>query len=175
MADYRPFEPMVRGALAQADPQLARQNYDKLMGELDGRLGQLAALTSSVGVTLDLTIGSVDAVESWLCGSIERSTDDPQKLMPVWYSVANDVGLYIGEVATRNIAGLAWQFNENRASEGFQRHVIGEKSLPGGAGWTWDVSMSVVSLAYEVIDGKRPRLPFFSKVLRDLQGHFGAA
>jgi hypothetical protein len=104
---------------------------------------------------------------------VERSEQDPHKLVSVWYSVANDVGLYIGEVAIRNIAGLSWQFNENREAESFQRHVVGEKSRPAGAGWVWNVPMSVVSLGYEVIDGKHPRVPFFSTVLQDLLAHFG--
>lgn len=145
------------------------------MGELGGRLGQLASLVGSAEVVLNLSVESVDRIESWFCSHVERSEDDPRKLMPLWYSVANDVGLYVGEAAIHTIDGLAWQFNENSESEAFQRHVVGEKTRPGGSGWTWDVSMSVVSLGYEVIDGKRPRLPFFSTVIEDLMGHFGAA
>jgi hypothetical protein len=172
---YQAFEPTVGGPLAQASPGLARSSFEKLMAELDGRLAQLASLTGSAGVVLNLTVESVDALERWFCTTVERDERNPQKLMPIWYSVANDVGLYISEVAIRNIAGLGWQFNENSRAESFQRHVIGEVSQPGGAGWVWDVPMSVVSLGYEVIDGKRPQLPFFSTVLRDLEGHFGKA
>lgn len=123
--DYTPFDPGVRGPLEDLPRPSARRVYDRLMAAKTNRIEALRSLTAANGLDLGESDDSVNSLNEWFVQNVEPG-GDPTRLAPLWYSVAQDIGLFLGDLIIRRIGRpVHWAlFDGPRRSIAFQRPVL---------------------------------------------------
>lgn len=68
----------------------------------------------------------VQHLDDWFVSSVEPNSDGTGRLANVWYSVVNDIGLFLGERAIAHSGGtLRWEFfTAGKKDIAYRRHVI---------------------------------------------------
>jgi hypothetical protein len=88
----------------------ARAAFDRLMDARHERIALLRTLAAADGVDIDADDG-VQQLNDWFVASVKASPSNPKRLEPRWYSVVNDIGLFLGELAIARSGGkLRWEF-----------------------------------------------------------------
>jgi hypothetical protein len=117
-AVYELFDTGVDEQVRALPRREARAAYERLMGGKDGRLDNLRALLASDGV-------AIQRINDWFVATVEEDAEHPGWLLPRWYSVVNDLGLFLGDVMIQRNPGLHWTFNEwGPKSADYQHHVV---------------------------------------------------
>lgn len=125
LGDYRLFDPGVYGPLHEASRKEARAHYEKLMEEKEERRRELTALLSRHGVQLGDGDRSVQECNDWFRAGVEEEPGSPGRLAPVWYSIVNDIGLYLGDTLIKRAPSLHWElFIKGKSDAAYQRPVI---------------------------------------------------
>ncbi len=107
--DYEVFDPGVDRPLAQVGRKEARAHFDKLMAEKEGRKEQLAALVARDNITLGGDDDSVSALDHWYRDHVEPRPGQPELMVEEWYSVANDMAVFLGDLAITATPWLHWE------------------------------------------------------------------
>ncbi|MCL2780137.1 MAG: hypothetical protein FWD74_01360 [Actinomycetia bacterium] len=103
----------------------ARQVYKRCMATKEERIEGLRALVRTGGVELDSSDRAVQALNDWFLADVRADPDRPGRMLPIWYSVAHDIGLFLGEVMIARHPGLRWEFfTWGKKSIDYQKHVI---------------------------------------------------
>jgi len=102
---YEPYVPPHPGLLGEMTRADAKHCYQRLMAALPGRFEQLGGLLHANGLTLSDDDSDLDALESWFDAHVEPASEDSSRLANLWYSVVNDLGLFLGDVAIRRFIG----------------------------------------------------------------------
>jgi hypothetical protein len=77
------------------------------------------------GVRMDSTDDSIQRINDWFRACIAEDPHHPGRLMPDWYSLVNDLALYLGDVMIERNPELYWDlFVWGKTSVDFQSHVI---------------------------------------------------
>jgi hypothetical protein len=113
---YDVFDPGVDRPSAELPRKQARAAFDRLMAARDDRLVQLHRLAAANGVDLDAADG-VQRLNDWFVASVPPDPEGRGRLAKVWYSVVNDIGLFLGERAIAASGGkLRWEFCSPQAA-----------------------------------------------------------
>jgi len=168
MPDYTAHRPNFRRPISEATPEQARAEFAHVMANLDSRLAILASLVGGEGLRLDLSLSSVDGLEAWYVNNVEPHDPPNGRLASIWYGIAFDIGLYLGEVLIRAAPVLRWQVCADPVSDSFQRHVVGGINDDFGEPWYFDPWLTMSAMGHQVIDGKRPVLPYMSGLLAEM-------
>jgi hypothetical protein len=123
--DYKVYYPGTFGPLAELPRAEARKAFDKLMAERSARIEMLRQLLIVNGVQLAVSDQGIQKLNDWFHDNVEADSHLPGRLLPDWYSVVNDIALFLGDALIGRYPGLRWEFytwgNRNAS---YQRHVI---------------------------------------------------
>jgi hypothetical protein len=95
----RPHELLSRAA--------AKRTFVHLMAHKEERKAMLKALAAREGIDLTGDDDSIQALNDWLWRNVCRSADGKELAWP-WYSVCNDIGLFLGDELIRRAPHLRW-------------------------------------------------------------------
>lgn len=103
----------------------ARRAFDKLMEEKPARIEMLRGLLDANGVQLSGSDPGIQDLNDWFVANVEADPAKPGRLLPEWYSVVNDVALFLGDVVIERCPMLRWEFYIwGKKNVAFQRPVI---------------------------------------------------
>ncbi len=103
----------------------ARALFNSVMATKAVRVAGLLDLLGSNGVAADTTDDGIQAINDWFYQNVEGDPEAPGQMTPLWYSVANDLGLFLGDVMIERHANLRWEFfTWGKSSIVYQKHVI---------------------------------------------------
>lgn len=124
-SNYECFDPGVDRPLSEVTKAEAQKHYDHLMSQKSRRIAQLKDLLKHSGVDLNGDDSSIQKLNDWFFKNVEPSEKDPESLMPIWYSVVNDIALFLGEEIIRRAPNLRWQlFLSGKKNLSYQRPVV---------------------------------------------------
>jgi hypothetical protein len=105
------FDPgFAKGPLHEADRDAAEMHFFGLMEEKAARKRELAGVARhSGGFELDGSDASVAALDGWFRANVEADPDLPERLRPIWYAVARDIGLWLGDLLIKRHPQLEWR------------------------------------------------------------------
>ena len=124
-ADYEIFHPGVAGPLNTLPRAQARRAFDQLMNEKHNRVEMLRRLVKANGVDLSGSDDGLQNLNDWFRANVQADPGEPGRLLPVWYSVVNDVALFLGDAMIERCPGLRWEFfTGGKKDAAYHRHVI---------------------------------------------------
>lgn len=144
--------------------KVARQKFHSWMAERDERLEQLSKLMSINGIHLDTSVRKIQLLNDWYVHNVElkfpRARTDKWVLESVWYSVANDIVVFLGEAIFERQPELGWYFFTPRSTRasGYQNHVIsGYVNVDGvvDRSFYYNIADVVVSVGHTAAFGER--------------------
>jgi hypothetical protein len=165
---YRPDKSSLSVVSRLASSEDARRECSRVIASVDERIAELARVASPHGIALDLTLLSLTSLEAWFLESVQADPDRPERLDAVWYAVAHDVGLYVGETMVRAAPVYRWGLAEDPESQYFHRCVITGVPDTGGRMWEWDPGQTVGDLGHQKIAGFHLREPFIGPMVVEL-------
>jgi hypothetical protein len=144
----------VDGPLHEADRESARLHFLGLMELKEERKQELAKLVRhSGGFELDGTDESIRRLSRWFCEHVEPDPDDPDRLVADWYSVARDIGLWLGDLLIERHPQLEWRmFIWGKRDPSYQRPVIMGFEVPEPKHYE-DLEAGVVVTGMRVVKG----------------------
>lgn len=162
--DYEIYHPGVFGPLNTLPRREARRAFDTLMEAKPGRIGTLRRLLRANGVELAGTDAGVQGLNDWFRVSVEAGPDTPGRLLPEWYSVVNDVALFLGEVMIEHCPGLRWEFYTwGKKNVAYQRHVIMGFSRVPNPKYNIDIDAGVAAYGHRIV-ASRGSVPRYGRV-----------
>jgi hypothetical protein len=83
--------------------------------------------------------------------------------LPEWYSVVNDVALFLGDVILERCPGLRWEFfTGGKKDVAYQRHVIMGFSRVPNSKFNVDIDRNVATYAHRIV-ASRGSVPTYGK------------
>jgi hypothetical protein len=162
--DYEIYDPGVFGPLNALPRREARQAYNMLMEAKPGRIETLRKLLWANGVELASTDAAIQDLNDWFRDNVEADTGRPGSLLPGWYSVVNDVALFLGEVMIERCPGLHWEFFIwGKKNAAYQRHVIMGFSRVLNPKYEIDIDAAVAAYAHRIV-ASRGSVPHYGRV-----------
>lgn len=153
---YEVFDPGVDGPLRDVSRGKAREHYKKLMAEKEQRKAMLKALVARDGIDLDDSDASISALDHWYRDRVELDPDDPEKMVLEWYSVANDIALYLGDLAVERNPGLHWELHTGgKRALGYQRPVIKGFGLLPNKRYDIDFDRRLITIGHRQAKGMK--------------------
>jgi hypothetical protein len=140
--DFTAYEIPYSGIEATGRPQTwsradAKKDFDYFVATLDERIAALNRLTTrNEGPELDFSDESVLALNEWFVDRCEPHPDQerwPGGLTPEWYSVVNDIKVYLGQILIGRKPHLTWVLSTvgGKRDRDYQMPVIsGFQHLP---------------------------------------------
>lgn len=122
---YEIYDPGVTGPLNTLPRAEARQAYTRLMQARPARIEMLRRLLKANGVELGASDAAIQDLNDWFYANVQADPERPGRLLPDWYSVVNDIALFLGDMMIERHPNLRWEFFTWGAKNvAFQRHVI---------------------------------------------------
>ena len=123
--DYEPFDPQLDRPLFELDRKSARLAYERLMEAKPKRVAQLVKLANRNGTHLDTSDEGVQRLNDLLYGDINDDLAGHGELDANWLCVANDSGLFLGDVLISRNPNLYWEFFVwGKKDAAYQRPVV---------------------------------------------------
>jgi hypothetical protein len=122
---YELFAPGVHAPLRRIPRAEAIAAYKHLMAGKPHRLESLRGLLATDGVELASDDVSIQRINDWFRARVEEDPEHRGYLLPKWYSVVNDLGLFLGDVMIERNPQLRWEFYRGAPSDiDYQNPVI---------------------------------------------------
>jgi hypothetical protein len=160
---YEVYHPGVFGPLHTLPRAEARSAFNRLMAARPGRIQMLRRLLEASGIELTGTDRGVQDLNDWFLANVEPDPGKPGRLLPVWYSVVNDVALFLGDVMIERHPGLRWGFfTWGKTNASYQRHVI--MGFPQvHPHYNFDIDAAVAAYAHQIV-GSHGSIPHYGWV-----------
>jgi hypothetical protein len=124
-SSYERYDPGLLAPLRALPRAEARKAYERRMQARPARMEMLRRLVKANGVELDGGDPAVQDLNDWFYAHVEPDPDNPGRLLPAWYSVVNDIALFLGDVMIERHPNLRWEFfTWGRKSVCYHQHVI---------------------------------------------------
>lgn len=173
---YEVYHPGVLGPLNILTRAEARRAYDKRMQDKPGRVEMLRGLLKANGVELASTDAGIQDLNDWFRTSVEADPNQPGRVLADWYSVVNDVALFLGDVMIERCPGLRWEFfTGGKKDASYQRHVITGFSQVTNPKYNIDVDRSVATYAHRIIASRGSAPSYGTRTVRGVQIDVDAA
>jgi hypothetical protein len=153
--DYEITDPgFVEGPVREADRESAELHFVGLMELREERKRELAKLVRhSGGFELDGSDESIRRLSRWFCEHVDPDPDDPDRLVAEWYSVARDIGLWLGDLLIERHPHLEWRlYVWDKRGPSYQRPVIMGFKVPEPK-YHQDFERAVVVTGVRVVNG----------------------
>jgi hypothetical protein len=149
---YEIYHPGVFGPLNTLPRGEARRAFNALMEAKSARIEMLRRLLKANGVELASTDAAIQDLNDWFRANVQADPSKPGRLLPEWYSVVNDVALFLGDVMIERCPGLRWEFfTWGKKNVSYQRHVImGFGQVPEPK-YNLDVDRRVATYAHRIV------------------------
>jgi hypothetical protein len=162
--DYEIYQPGVIGPLNTLPRAEARGAFDRLMNEKAARIEMLRRLLDANGVELKSTDEGIEDLNDWFRANVQADPAKPGRLLPDWYSVVNDVALFLGDVMIERCPDLRWEFFiGGKKDMAYQRHVIMGFSQVSDPKFNIDVDRQVANYAHRIV-ASRGSVPRYGSV-----------
>lgn len=149
---YEVYDPGVSAPLNTLPRADARRAFNKLMEERPARAETLRCLLKANGVALVGTDSGIQDLNDWFVANVEDDADNPGRLLPDWYSVVNDVALFLGDVIIERCPGLRWEFyTGGKKDVSFQRHVLMGFSQVPNPKYNLDLDRAVATYGHRIV------------------------
>lgn len=123
--DYEVYQPGRDRPPWERSRSEARSEFERLMAAKGERIEMLRRLLAANGVELDGSDRGVQALNDWLCRELEPDPNDPGAPRKLWFSVLNDIALFLGDVMIERVPGLKWRlFEHGRTNVAYHQPVI---------------------------------------------------
>jgi Family of unknown function (DUF6278) len=122
--DYMPYDPGIDRPLHELPRTKARAVYEQMMATKGERIETLKQLLAANGIELDDSDESVQALNDWFRRELEPSPNDPGEPRPLWFGVAHDIGMYLGDLIIERAPGLEWRFFDKDKKEMSYQHPV---------------------------------------------------
>lgn len=164
---YKSFNPGVYGLPDELPRRLARAVFDKVMEEKDERIEGLRRLLAANGETLADDDAGIQQLNDWLAKHVEPHPQQPGRLLPLWYAVCFDIGLFLGEVMIRRCPNLRWDlFIWGKRNVDYHRHVIMGFSKVSNPKYNIGLELPVSGVGHRAIAGKAPPDDTFLRLVK---------
>ena len=161
---YEIYGPGVAAPLNAVPRAEARRAFDKLMDERSARIEMLRRLLHANGVQLNPADEGIQDLSDWFRANVEADPANPGRLLPEWYSVVNDVALFLGDTIIDRCPGLHWGFfTGGEKDAAYQRHVILGFSQVPDPKFNMDVDRRVAGYAHRIV-ASRGSVPRYGTV-----------
>lgn len=149
---YEVYHPGVFGSLNTLPRDEARQVFNEVMDEKSVRIEMLRRLLKANGMELDDSDSGIQDLNDWFMASVEADPANPGRLLPEWYSVVNDVALFLGDVIIERCPGLRWEFYTwGKKNVSYQRHVIMGFSKMSNPKVNLDLDRRVAAYGHQIV------------------------
>jgi hypothetical protein len=150
--DYEVYYPGAFGPSNTLPRPEARRAFDLLMEAKPQRIGMLHHLLNINGVELSSTDPAIQGLNDWFRLNVEADPDKPGRLTPDWYSVVNDIALFLGDVVIERCPGLRWEFYIwGRKNISYQRPVIMGFTRVPNPKYNIDIDAAVASYGHRIV------------------------
>jgi hypothetical protein len=159
---YEPYDPGVFGPLHEQTRAAAKAAFEKLMRSKVERMETLARLMNANGLELDASDSGIQKLDDWFQASVEQDPNgEPGQLRPMWYSVVNDVALFLGDAIIERAPNLEWKFfTFGKRDLAYQRHVI--MGFPvANSKYNVDVDRNIAIYGHRIVAGESNREDYF--------------
>jgi hypothetical protein len=169
--DYEIYQPGVFAPMHTLARREARQAFNRLMAAKPGRIQMLRRLLKANGVELGGTDAAVQDLNDWFRPNVQEDPQKPGRLLPIWYSVVNDIGLFLGDLMIARCLQLRWEFYTwGKKDVSYQRHVImGFRHVPNPK-YNIDIDRLVATYGYRIVAGEDVEEDAFWQWLREVEG-----
>ena len=125
---YVVFDPGVSRPLGEVTRTEACAALELLMKSNPVRVQELRVLADRNGVD----ISDLNALNDWFAHSVVGSDSTEGRLANTWYSVVNNIGLYLGEqIIAQTDSKIRWEMVKHRKNDvSYQRHVLRGFDVP---------------------------------------------
>lgn len=174
---YAIFDPEVDRPLHEVGRREAKRHFDKLMAGKEERKAQLSALLErDAGLALGDDDAAISALDHWYRDRLEPDPQRPHRLAPEWYSVVNDMGLHLGDVAITRCPWLRWElFVWGRKDVSYQRPVLMGFRIPD-AKYNVDPDWSIAAVGHAQLRGQpvddEELVPLLHRITETADGRF---
>ena len=167
---YEIYEPPHRGLLGDLTRKQARESFEYLMEVQSRRINLLNRLLAANGIELREDDDSIQSLEDWFRENVEEDPEAPGRLKPAWYSIVNDIGLFLGSVLIRRCPQLHWEFYVyGKKNIAYQRHVVMGFRRVDNSKYNVDFDLGVASYGHRVVAGNRSEFGVFIKMLKSAE------
>jgi hypothetical protein len=150
--EYVVYHPGVLGPANTLPRSEARLAFIKLMEARPERIEMLRRLLMASGVELSSADSAIQDLNDWFLANVEADPKKPGRLQAEWYSVVNDVALFLGDVIIGRCPSLHWEFFVwGKKNVSYQRPVIMGFSKIANPKYNMDVDMVVATYAHRII------------------------
>lgn len=124
----------------------------------------LRRLLAANGVELETSDDAIQRLNDWFRANVEPDPDHPGRLLPDWYSVVNNVALFLGDVMIERCPGLRWEFYVwGKKNVSYQRHAIMGFSQIPDTKYSIDIDRRVAAYGHQIV-ASRGSVPTYGQV-----------
>lgn len=124
--EYHPFVPIHPKPPASLTPAEARESFAQFMETREERVRQFRHLLNMYGIESssdDAT--AVERINNWYCQAVRPSGDLPDRMETLWYAVAHDFAVVLGETLIAQAPWLHWKLlTAPKRALDFQQAVV---------------------------------------------------
>jgi hypothetical protein len=163
---YEPYDPGVDRPLHELSQEEARAAFERLMAAKDERVEMLRRLAEANGIDLDAPDG-IQRLNDWFVASVEADEGRPDRMENIWYSVVNDLALFLGEhLIDKTNGSLEWVFWTNGKSDfSYQRHVIAGFTNVANPHYYIDLDWALGVYGHRIVAGHDIDRDYFVSIL----------
>lgn len=161
---YEVYDPGVYGPLHTLPRAEARRAFTRLMEAKPERIAMLRRLLRANGVELANTDAAIQNLNDWFLANVKADPEKPGRLLPEWYSVVNDMALFLGDVIIERCPGLHWEFYIwGKKNVSYQRPVIMGFSQVANPKYNVDLDRIIAACGHRVVS-TRGSVPAYGRV-----------
>lgn len=163
---YEPYVPPYDRPHAELTKSQARESYERLMKAVPERVERLRRLLHRNGIEIGDEDESVQELNDWFRANVEPNPDNPDRLRNLWYSVVNDVAVFLGNLVVARCPNLHWTlFTGGKRDVAFHKHVVMGFSKVANPRYNLDIDRVVATYAYRIIEGQDVETDYFCRIL----------
>jgi hypothetical protein len=153
--DYESFDPGVSVPLHELPKREAKAAFDRLMAAKDARIDALRGLLKRNGIELGTSDDALQDLNDWFRSEVEADPNNAGRLRPIWYSVVNDIALFLGDLIIERAPNIRWTFFDKGTKDvSFQRHVLTGFAKVKNPKYNVDIDRLVATYGHRIIAGE---------------------
>ena len=145
----------------------ARAEFARIMAAKGQRIEMLRGLLKSNGVELASSADGIQNLNDWFRHNVEHDPARADGLLPEWYSVSFDIGLFLGEVLIGRHPNLHWEFfTWGKKNVSYQRPVIMGFSSVQNPRYNIDFWSQIETYGQSIVHGRGPKPVYGTTTVR---------